>query len=121
MVKVCTWQIHELMALEVRLVSGSNVVCDTVLGHKSEQNPHCTLPETPSDLCPMTVPGLTLVKGIAFASREVVVAGGAYNSPQLLKLSGVGPTAELSQFGIPTVIDLPGVGGNLQGESAITY
>jgi len=64
---------------------------------------------------------LTLVKGIAFASREVIIAGGAYNSPQLLKLSGVGPAAELAQYGIPTVIDLAGVGGNLQGKSAITF
>lgn len=64
---------------------------------------------------------LTLVKGIAFASREVIISGGAYNSPQLLKLSGVGPTAELSEFGIPTVIDLAGVGQNLQGMSALTF
>ncbi|KAH8896583.1 choline dehydrogenase [Thozetella sp. PMI_491] len=52
--------------------------------------------------------------GTAAASREVIVAGGAYNSPQLLKLSGVGPAAELQKFGIPVVSNLPGVGGNLQ-------
>ena len=63
---------------------------------------------------------LTLAKGIAFASREVIISGGAYSSPQLLKLSGIGPAAELAQHGIPTVIDLPGVGGNIQGRSAIT-
>ncbi|KAL6706539.1 hypothetical protein ACN47E_005295 [Coniothyrium glycines] len=54
------------------------------------------------------------VAGSATASREVIVAGGAYNSPQLLKLSGVGPAAELRKFGIPVVKDLPGVGTNLQ-------
>ncbi|KAM3476264.1 hypothetical protein MY5147_003301 [Beauveria neobassiana] len=48
------------------------------------------------------------------ASREVIVAGGAYNSPQILKLSGVGPREELESFNIPVVVDLPGVGGNLQ-------
>ena len=48
------------------------------------------------------------------ASREVIVAGGAFNSPQILKLSGIGPSAELSALGIHTVIDLPGVGLNLQ-------
>lgn len=48
------------------------------------------------------------------ARREVIVAGGAFNTPQLLKLSGVGPRAELARFGIPVVADLPGVGGNLQ-------
>jgi choline dehydrogenase len=52
--------------------------------------------------------------GSATASREVIVAGGSYNSPQILKLSGVGPAAELESFGIPVVKDLPGVGANLQ-------
>ncbi|KFY41953.1 hypothetical protein V495_04725 [Pseudogymnoascus sp. VKM F-4514 (FW-929)] len=52
--------------------------------------------------------------GSATASREVIVAGGSYNSPQLLKLSGIGPAAELQKFGIPIVKDLPGVGANLQ-------
>jgi choline dehydrogenase len=52
--------------------------------------------------------------GSASASREVIVAGGTYNSPQLLKLSGVGPAEELSQFNISVVVDLPGVGTNLQ-------
>ncbi|PLN76421.1 choline dehydrogenase [Aspergillus taichungensis] len=52
--------------------------------------------------------------GSVKASREVIVAGGAYNSPQILKLSGVGPADELNKFGIPVVADLPGVGTNLQ-------
>jgi choline dehydrogenase len=46
--------------------------------------------------------------------REVILSGGAFNSPQLLKLSGVGPRAELEKHGIPVVVDLPGVGENLQ-------
>jgi choline dehydrogenase len=46
--------------------------------------------------------------------REVIVAGGAFNSPQLLMLSGVGPRAALEGFGIPVVVDLAGVGENLQ-------
>lgn len=48
------------------------------------------------------------------ASREVIVAAGAFNSPQLLKLSGIGPKQELESFGIPVLVDLPGVGENLQ-------
>jgi choline dehydrogenase len=51
---------------------------------------------------------------IALASREVILSGGPVNSPQLLKLSGVGPAAELREHGIPVVADLPGVGENLQ-------
>jgi choline dehydrogenase len=49
-----------------------------------------------------------------FASREVIIAAGAFNSPQLLKLSGVGPERELKELGINVVVDLPGVGENLQ-------
>jgi len=49
-----------------------------------------------------------------FVSREVIVAAGAFNSPQLLKLSGVGPAKELRDFKIDVVADLPGVGENLQ-------
>ena len=48
------------------------------------------------------------------ARREVVLAGGAFNSPQLLLLSGVGPADELRRLKIPVVKDLPGVGQNLQ-------
>jgi choline dehydrogenase len=47
------------------------------------------------------------------AEREVILAGGAYNSPQLLLLSGIGPPAELALQGIQAVADLP-VGRNLQ-------
>lgn len=48
------------------------------------------------------------------ARREVILCGGALNSPHLLKLSGIGPADELRSHGIPVVLDLPGVGENLQ-------
>lgn len=48
------------------------------------------------------------------AKREIILAGGTFNTPQLLKLSGIGPSAELQSFGLPVVVDLPGVGSNLQ-------
>jgi len=53
------------------------------------------------------------IKRIA-ARREVIVSGGAINSPVLLMNSGVGPAAELKQVGIEVHHDLPGVGKNLQ-------
>jgi choline dehydrogenase len=48
------------------------------------------------------------------ARRDIILAGGAINSPQLLKLSGIGPAAELQSKGIETIHHLPGVGENLQ-------
>jgi len=50
----------------------------------------------------------------ARARKEILVCGGAYNSPQLLQLSGVGPAALLKQHGIDVVMDAPGVGHDLQ-------
>lgn len=48
------------------------------------------------------------------ARQEVILSGGAINSPQLLMLSGIGPEEELNRHGIPVRHALPGVGGNLQ-------
>ena len=50
----------------------------------------------------------------AKARAEVILAGGAINSPQLLKLSGIGPAAELASHGLEVICDRPGVGENLQ-------
>ena len=44
---------------------------------------------------------------------EVIMAAGSLGSPQIMMLSGVGPAAQLAQFGIPVVLDKPGVGDNL--------
>lgn len=48
------------------------------------------------------------------ANREVIVAGGTFNTPQILMLSGIGPAENLKEHDIPVVVDLPGVGRNLQ-------
>ena len=57
------------------------------------------------------------------ARREVVLCGGAFNTPQLLMLSGIGPAAHLRDHGISVRADLPGVGSNLQDryEVAVTH
>ena len=52
------------------------------------------------------------------ARREVLLSGGAINSPQLLMLSGIGDPTQLAEFGIKPVAALPGVGGNLQDHYA---
>jgi choline dehydrogenase-like flavoprotein len=54
----------------------------------------------------------------ARAGREVIVASGAFNTPQLLMLSGIGPAPDLKEHGIETIADLP-VGKNLQDHLAV--
>lgn len=49
-----------------------------------------------------------------YASKEVILAAGSTHSPQILQLSGVGPKELLATLGIKQVVDLPGVGENLQ-------
>ena len=55
-----------------------------------------------------------------YASREVIVSGGAFNTPQLLMLSGIGPRHHLESNGIAVIVDLPGVGQNLQDRYEIS-
>ena len=58
-----------------------------------------------------------MVKGVQHevrARKEVILSGGAFGSPQLLMLSGIGPALHLQDMGIPLVHELPGVGQNLQ-------
>ncbi|HEX6249435.1 MAG TPA: GMC family oxidoreductase N-terminal domain-containing protein [Nocardioidaceae bacterium] len=58
------------------------------------------------------------VEQTAYANAEVVVSGGAVNSPQLLMLSGIGPASHLRDVGVDVVVDLPGVGENLHDHPA---
>jgi choline dehydrogenase-like flavoprotein len=54
----------------------------------------------------------------AHAESDVILSGGVFNSPQILMLSGIGPADELTSHGITPVVDLPGVGHNLQDHIA---
>lgn len=63
---------------------------------------------------PRSNPRVSGVKKTVHASKEVIVAGGVFNTPQLLQLSGIGAKDELKKLGIDVVVDLPGVGRNLQ-------
>lgn len=69
--------------------------------------------------------GVEYVRGgethFAAAEREVILCGGAVNSPQLLQLSGIGPGKLLGGLGIPVALDNPAVGGNLQDHLGVTY
>lgn len=63
---------------------------------------------------PKHIPGTTAPKVHRyFANREVILSGGVFNTPQLLKLSGIGPATELQKFNISVVVDSPGVGEGL--------
>lgn len=55
----------------------------------------------------------------AMASSEVVLSAGAYNTPKLMMLSGIGPAADLKAHGIDVALDVPGVGQNLQDHPVI--
>lgn len=60
---------------------------------------------------------LTDTQGYAFtlsARKEIILSAGAFQSPQLLMVSGVGPAATLQEYGIPIIADRPGVGQNMQ-------
>lgn len=54
------------------------------------------------------------------AGKEVIVSAGAVHTPQVLQLSGIGPSALLESAGIETVVDLPGVGQNFQDHPMLT-
>ena len=67
--------------------------------------------------CPSATPGRA---GTVWNQREVVLCGGAFNTPQLLMLSGIGPRRHLAEHGIECKVNSPGVGLNLQDRYEVT-
>jgi choline dehydrogenase len=87
-------------AIGVTLLKGANL-------YRASAHPNATLGE----------------EHTVHVSREVILSGGAFNTPQLLMLSGIGPRQQLENHGIRVRVDLPGVGTNLQDryEVGIVY
>lgn len=84
---------------------------ETAVGVEVLEGAHLYRADPNSDLqCSITAPTRREIR----VRREVIVAAGTFNTPQLLMLSGVGPRAELEALGVPVIKDLPGVGANLQ-------
>ncbi|KAE8139541.1 GMC oxidoreductase [Aspergillus pseudotamarii] len=66
----------------------------------------------PEDDTPKAI-GIETTSGERYYGRDIIVSAGAYRTPQLLMLSGVGPEEIMSQYAIPTIVDAPEVGKNL--------
>lgn len=103
----------ELDALATRVILNSD---GTATGVEFLKGRHLYRAHT----TPSEQPGERRIVG---ARREVILCGGAFNTPQLLMLSGIGPAQELRAHGIAVNVDLPGVGRNLQDryEVAVTH
>ena len=71
------------------------------------------------ELLPTVKDGSDIPKSVN-AKREIVISAGAFESPHILLLSGIGPAEQIKSFGIPLVQDLPAVGQNMQDHTALT-
>jgi choline dehydrogenase len=107
-----------------QLTSRNGRRCSTAVGYLRQARTRPTLTVVPHALANRILfsgrraVGVEYRRGeetrIAHASGEVILASGAFNSPQLLQLSGLGPAALLRSLGIDVVADLPGIGADLQ-------
>ncbi|KAJ1333426.1 choline dehydrogenase [Microdochium nivale] len=105
---------------------------DPIFGPNGTPRPnfHVLVEHTVTKLLTEKVGGVVRVTGVEYAAsvlspvkrvmvkREVIIAGGALQTPKLLQLSGIGQKSVLAKHGIETVIDLPGVGANLHDHAA---
>ncbi|KAI0644103.1 alcohol oxidase [Trametes meyenii] len=94
--------------------------------HANDTNYHviATKVHFASHASPFIATGVEFVVGnkayVATARREVILSAGTVQTPQLLELSGIGNSSVLAQHGIPTLVNLPGVGENLQEHTFAT-
>jgi len=93
---------NELVAKGVVVYNKPYLSFTNVSGNKINKKCHAVLPDK-------TLPKET----IYYARKNVIICSGAIGTPQLLMLSGIGPKKHLSDIGIKTLVDLPGVGQNL--------
>lgn len=102
-----TLQLHSLVTKIIFDKNGTNVTEPRAIGVEYLQGQYLYGAD------PRTGQSKQGTLGKAYATKEVIIAGGAFNSPQILMLSGIGPADELKKFNIPIVVDAPGVGQNL--------
>ena len=108
----------------LRIVTGAfvrrvtlSVAGDTRAGAPADAVAPAGSPEPGSIPAPRATGVYVEIDGVtrhALARREVILAGGTINTPQLLMLSGIGPADHLTEHGIPVIVDSPDVGSNLQ-------
>ncbi|MGJ8677400.1 MAG: GMC family oxidoreductase [Akkermansiaceae bacterium] len=107
----------ETHAFVTRVLFGEGEESTTAIGVEYASGEHLYQADPNSgNECSLTAPE----KKRVYASREVILSCGAFNTPQLLMLSGIGPKEELEPLGIEVKVDLPGVGKNLQDRYEIT-
>ncbi|KAL1895434.1 hypothetical protein Sste5346_005240 [Sporothrix stenoceras] len=116
--------LHKKLALERRR---HLTICTEALATKLEFNDGVVVPD--SDSAEVKATGVYVASAptgkpvgkpaLVKARREIIVCGGAFRTPQLLMLSGLGPRAHLQEKGIPCVRDLPAVGAHLSDHFAI--
>ncbi|KFA51762.1 hypothetical protein S40293_09972 [Stachybotrys chartarum IBT 40293] len=76
---------------------------------------------TQGTACSIAAVAIELASGVKIHGREIILSAGAIRSPQLLKLSGIGPRDELAGLDIPVILNQPGVGSNLADHGLFAF
>ncbi|KAK1457528.1 hypothetical protein CCUS01_09642 [Colletotrichum cuscutae] len=103
------------IASEYYPLDGVTVMTDTLVEKILLRNDNSSSTGT------LVATGVRLANGTEILGKEVIAAAGAYRTPQLLMLSGIGPSDELAKHGIETKLDAPEVGKNFADHPFFTY